>query len=179
MRARRKWLVAAALAFSAVGVFGVARLFGGAMGLPANAGDTLPRVDVSQLAAGHFMLVDSPSRRPEFERYLILRRHDGQLAAFLLYRRDGLTIMPDYQWYRFAYACHAFGPAPSPGAFPADAVIRCYDEEVPEFWRELWRWNLEGHALRPESYIPDMWGWAIAEEAGGFAVLGKPADVRR
>lgn len=179
MQARRKGLVVVALAFSLVGLLGVARLFGGAMGLPANAGETLPRVDVSQLAPGHFMLLDSPSQRPEFERYLIMRRHDGRLAAFLLYQRDGLTIMPDYQWFRFAYACRAFGPAPGPGPFSVGAVIRCYDKEVPEFWRDLWHWDLEGHALESRSYIPDMWGWAIAQEAGGLAVLVKPTGSRR
>jgi hypothetical protein len=172
MRARRKWLVAVALVFSAVGVFGVARLFGGAMGLPANAGEKLERIDVSRLQPGHFMSLKS-SRHGGWS-YLVLRLQDGSFRAFAVYLYgDGKLGVPERFWGgNAAYFCESFGPALIPGPFQPDATIECRFPAPPSSWTHR-SWDLQGRSLNREVVVEDMHKIPVHLEAGGFLVLGK------
>ena len=171
MRARRKWLVVVALAFSAVGVFGMARLFGGALGLPANAGEKLERIDVSRLQPGHFMSLKS-SRHGGWS-YLVLHMHDGRFQAFVVYLYGGEVAVPDRFWgSNTAYPCEFFGPALTPGAFQPDATIECRFPEPPSGWARR-SWDLEGRSLSRDAVVEDMHRVPVHLEAGGFLVLGK------
>ncbi|MDG9924049.1 MULTISPECIES: hypothetical protein [unclassified Pseudomonas] len=170
MRARRKWLVVAALTLSAVGVFGLARLLGGAMGLPANAGEQLERIDVSHLPPGHF--AGPPATQARSWSYLILHMHDGSFRAFAVRLEDGRVAVPERFWGgNTAYPCESFGPAPTPGAFPPDAAIECH-LPPPAGWRHR-RWDLQGRSLNREVVVEDLYEVPVHLEAGGFLVLGK------
>lgn len=170
MRARRKWLVAAALFFSAIGMCGVVRLFGGAMGLPANAGEQLERIDVSWLPPGHF--AGPPATHNGDWSYLILHMHDGGFRAFVVRLDGGRVAVPDRFWGgNTAYACESFGPASIPGAFLPDAAIECH-VPPPSGWHHR-RWDLRGKSLNSNIVVEDMYEIPVHLEAGGFLVLGK------
>ena len=171
MRARRKWLVAIALTFSAIGFFGVTRLFGGAMGLPADAGEKLERIDVSRLAPGHFLRLNS-SRHDGWS-YLVLLLHDGSFRAFVVYLDNGKVAVPDRFWGgNTAYPCESFGPALLPGAFQPDATIECRFPEPLARWTRR-SWDLQGRSLNRSAVVEDLHGIPVFLEAGGLLVLGK------
>lgn len=176
---RRKWLVRICGALALLGMLGASLPFGRALSLPANAGEHLPRIDISGLQPGEFMYVDEGSSHGSLWsrwiwRFMVVRLHDGNFELFVLNAQaeDGKVVMPDGHWWRFAYACEGFGPAERPGPFAEGAQIKCHDDDIPfAEWAELWRWNLQGHHLsRQRSLVPDMERIRFSIEAGGYLV---------
>lgn len=180
MRPTRKILISLTLGCALFGAALVGGLFTRALGLPADAGALLARVNVSELAPGHFMLVDGRHQwRGAFNQsvhdgFLILRMHDGELRAFWMVRRDGATGMPDgMRWWVSYVFCRRFGPAPALGAFKSGALIQCHDEDLSPWQREAWRWDLHGRVIAADVYAPAMERVSVDQEPGGWIVLGK------
>lgn len=152
-------------------------MFTRALGLPADAGATLDRVQLT-LAPGHFTFIDAAQRSSGYwqSSVMLIRQHDGRLSAYRLMRHADEVLMPDYRWFASAYACLQFGPAPWSGAFGEHAVIRCHDAQLPDYWRPRWNWSLSGQSLDRAIFDLDLLSVPVSEEAGGWIVLGKYPD---
>ena len=177
MCARRKLICGLAFCMALVGIGGLGGLFTRALGLPADAGATLVRVQLS-LAPGHFTFIGGGQESAGYwqSAVMLTRQHDGRLSAFQLMRHGDEILMPDYRWFASAYACRQFGPAPWPGAFAEDAVIRCHDVGLPEQWRLRWNWTLAGQSQDKALFDLDLLSVPVSEEAGGWIVFGKYPD---
>lgn len=180
MRPARKILISLTLGCALFGAALVGGLFTRALGLPADAGALLARVNVSELAPGHFMLVDGNYERRGFlnqserDGFLILRKHDGDFRVFWLMRREHAVGLPDSHWWRVFYYCQQFGPAAQPGVYDPGALIRCHDPDPQGWMLPRWSWSLDGKSTVDLAYVPDMERVEFSREPGGWLVLGKP-----
>ena len=161
---RRKLLVSLLTVTVVAGLLFVAKPFVWSLNPSANAGATLPHIDISDLEPGEYRYHNSEGRGWLEVSWLIIRNYSGEIYVYAVPRHKGKYFMPDITWFRWGGLCDEFAPEVVNGKLKENGVSRCYDEGIGEWASGEWRWSLDGKNLG--NYTSDM-------ERTRFAVEGK------
>ncbi|WHI46964.1 hypothetical protein ACJJIW_18555 [Microbulbifer sp. JMSA004] len=133
--------------------------------MPANAGEHLIRFDMGELKEKRFVIIDSGFDGYWGHSYLILKDR-GEVRVFLLLTRENSYLMPSkhHLWSASGY-CQKLQIK--------DQVISCEDEDLYDWQKEGWKWNLEGENLSKQFSSLEVVDF-VSE--GHFIAIGKSSD---
>jgi hypothetical protein len=153
---RRKWLWGTVAGLGLFGLVMVAKSFVFALAPNARADNALFDMDVSQLQAGDFRILDNGSDASGFHgRLLVLRQYDGQLRVFVVSMSRGRAWLQEGHFPQWSYLlCNELGPDIRDGKLLPDGVIRCQDVTQDELALRS-RWTYEGKSLN--SFWANLW----------------------
>ncbi|GAB2191634.1 hypothetical protein MAH1_32420 [Sessilibacter sp. MAH1] len=144
---RKKLLWSAVLIISFVGIGFLLSLFGGALNPPANAGENLPRINISALEPGGIITQDAGYEGWWNVRYIIFKNYNSEISVFVVPLREGLVDMPDLRWWRRGPKCKNFGPTIFNGKVVPNSHFKCHDPELNEWLATENVWSLDGTNL--------------------------------
>ena len=130
-----------------VGVILASIPFVGALKPPANAGEGLPHVDISDLKENEYLIYDLNDKWWRYStRYMIIRFQDNNYNIYYMSRNmDGATMLPDLRWWRPGWPCNDFRPSTTDGKITGDSVIQCFDTN--EKYRPDISWKATGEPI--------------------------------
>ena len=143
----KKLLWTGFLTTSLIGIGFLIGMFGGALNPPANAGEKLPRINVSTLKPGEILTHDAGYESRWDFRYIVYKNYDSEITVFGVPLRDGLVDMPDLKWWRWGPTCKDFGPSMSNGKVVPNSQFKCHDSELNEWFAKENVWDINGNNL--------------------------------
>ena len=131
----------------------------------------LPKIDISGLKDGDYLVQDDPKKGFFTAKYLVIRDYDSKLYVYTVPFRDGQTILPDLSWWRFGAVCDNFGPDMEGSKIKPSGLIQCQDHDRPDIQNSKeWQWSYSGN--NQGEYTSDMEVPRYAIE-GNYVILGK------
>lgn len=148
MNMRKKLLWIGMLTTLLVGVVFAMFPFVGALKPPANAGESLPSIDISEMDVGEFTLHDLNSNQGGYSsRYMIVRNSETEFFIYYMLRNDkGATMLPDLHWWRGGWPCNNFGPTIEAGKITVNSIVKCHDPDSDDYRTEM-TWKVTGEAI--------------------------------
>lgn len=144
---RRKVLVTVVILAIVMSLAMVAVPFVSAMKPPANAGETLPHIDISLMEPETYKIHKVSSGSWVDRSYLIIRKSTDEFSVYSLPTKNGEVVMPDLMWFRWGGLCKRFGPEMVEGKIEPEGLIKCHDSDLDEYFVKEWRWTFEGKKL--------------------------------
>lgn len=101
--------------------------------------------DIRELQAGQYRY-DIFSRGSAWnEKVLLIRDWDHRLYVYLVPTEDDKVPLPERWWWWGWHKCSDFRPeTDKTGFLKKGGVIKCHDEDLPEWGMELWQWSYDG-----------------------------------
>lgn len=118
----------------------------------AKAIAALPRISLSNISPGEFIILDHPAYGAMYNGYkwsiLIYRRYDGIFKVWDIPTKGQYVGLPDLHWWRPVFACLEFGPTKISGKVDESLPIKCHDTETNDNqWYMKWEWDINGVTL--------------------------------
>ncbi len=165
---RYKFLSRMTLALFVIGVIAAMYPFWASMRPNAKAYGALPRLDVSKVNHGEFLIVQMPNGFQLHSGYefqvAIYKDTNGNVNVWNVPVKNRAVAMPDIHWWRPMFPCKNFGISQD------KASIACLDPDTPEWWQKHWRWTLDGKNI--EQMVDDL-ERARGILEGDYFVFGK------
>ena len=141
-------LVIATIVLISIGVIIAAIPFIQSMNPTAQAHNNLPRVRVTGIDPGQYRLenyIPSHSSSDDWKLVaFVYKKRNGELRVWRLFSKNGAVGMPDLSWTRPMLECQEFGPTRVDGIVDETKPITCHDDNISDFWKEEWRWTIDG-----------------------------------
>ena len=141
-------LVIATIVLISIGVIIAAIPFIQSMNPSAQAQNNLPRVRVTGINPGQYRLenyIPSHSSSDDWKLVaFVYKKRNGELRVWRLFSKNGAVGMPDLSWTRPMLECQEFGPTRVDGIVDETQPITCHDDNISDFWKEEWRWTIDG-----------------------------------
>lgn len=147
MNQRKKILWTGMLSFLLVGVVLVSIPFIGSFNPPANAGEGLPHIDISELHENEYMIYDLDDKWWRYlTSFMIVRFQRNNYSIYYMSRNmDGATMLPDLRWRRPGWPCHDFRPSTINGKVTGESIIQCFDND--DEYRPGITWKETGESI--------------------------------
>lgn len=166
---RRTFLIAATCLTIFVGISFVGGVFVASMHPSARAKAALPRFSVEQLEVGTLKLLEGPDLG-DFggykNRLLAYKTPDGNLKVWFVPVKNGLIGLPDIRWWRPFHLCSNLSAVNQYNGIE----ITCLDENISDWWRSEWKWDITGKNLG--KWVDDLLP-AQGVIEGNYFVYGK------
>lgn len=148
MNMRKKLLWIGMLTTLLVGVVFAMFPFVGALKPPANAGESLPNIDISEMLVGEFTFYDLKDKQWLYStRYMIVRNSETEFFIYYMLRNDeGATMLPDVHWWKGGWPCNKFGPTIEAGKITVNSIVKCHDPDSDDYRPEI-AWKVTGEAI--------------------------------
>lgn len=144
----RTYLVTTTIGLLSIGVVAVAIPFLKSMGPTAQALNDLPRVKITGIDPGEYRLQNYIPTHGSSDGWqlqlFIYRRFNGDLKVWRLFSKNDAVGMPDLSWTRPMLECRDFGPTVVNGLVDESRPITCHDDNVSDYWKNEWRWTIDG-----------------------------------
>lgn len=139
---------------------------------PTKKPRVLPSADISQLAPGAVMSIDSDRLR-----FFLIRPLSGETYALAAPIESGEVLLPEVYWWKPLMRCKDFGVDMQNGAIGPSALFRCRDANLPEEWKTRWQWDLRGkHVAHPAGKIDNLYGVRVERDDDELVVVGLEPD---
>lgn len=144
-------LTAILVGLAVIGILGAAIPFLRSMEPSAKAIAALPRVKITGLNVGSYRSQVSSEKYADTSgwtwKVLLYRKSETTIKAWRIPTRNGAVGMPDLHWWRPFFKCEEFGPTLVNGVVDESLPIKCHDESASDFWRNEWKWDIDGKNL--------------------------------
>jgi len=166
----RSALIAVTSTFTICGMGAIIYMLGSSLNPSAGAGSTLPRIDISGMEAGSFLVHETPYASQIAARYLALKDYDANLYIYRVLSSEQGVQMPDLDWKRWGGSCLDFGPELIEGSLVPGGNITCRDGNLSDWEISEWNWTYTGENLG--KYTGNMEKLPFVVE-GDYAIIGK------
>ena len=149
--------------------------FVGSLNPPANAGEGLPNINISEMSVGEFRFHDVKDKNWRYStRYMVVRNSKIEFFIYYMLRNDeGATMLPDLHWWIGGSPCNDFGPTTELGKVTANSIIKCHDTDTVtdmDSYRPDITWKVTGEAI--DHYYDDMERIEKYTIKGKFLIIG-------
>lgn len=114
----------------------------------AEAINRLPRIKLTGIGPGDYRLLSYIPRLTDHDDWeitaFVYKKNNGELRVWRLLAKNGAVGMPDLRWLRPLVECKNFGPTVVNGVVDESKPITCHDDGVSAYWRQEWRWSIDG-----------------------------------
>jgi hypothetical protein len=139
---------------------------------PTQKPRVLPSADISKLAPGTWMSVDSDRLR-----FFVVRPLAGEPYALAAPIDNGEVLLPEVYWWKPHTRCKDFGLELRNGAVGADSLFRCRDANLPDEWSARWQWDTRGkHLPHPAGKIDNLYGVRTERDDDELVFVGLEPD---
>ena len=107
------------------------------------AKNSLLGLDIAELSGGDFWEVENDKFK-----ILIIKDWSNTIYAYAVpYNKNGEYMMPDITWHRPINTCKKFGPEIENGKLRKSGTIKCFDDDLSDWWRGEYIWSYSGENL--------------------------------
>ncbi len=114
----------------------------------------LPRIDLSDLVPGKYVIQKHPAYGNSYNGYqwgvLMYFKNDGTFKIWDVPIGNGGVGMPDMHWYRPMFSCKDFGPSLTNGLIDESMPLKCHDDDIYEWWKPHLVWDIDGKNIKGE-----------------------------
>lgn len=140
------------------------------LGPSANAGSTLPRIDISGMQNGSYQIETQRYGYDYFRDIFVLKDFDSSLYVFDVVRGEPGYIMPDLTWRRWGGFCREFRPETKDSLLVQNGTFKCHDERITEWQSNQWKWTYQGLSVNGPHADMEQLNYVIE---GNYVVVGK------
>lgn len=110
-------------------------------------------IDLFEIKEYNFEIIE---HKP-YSKVFILRTGKDKIQVFEVpYDYNTMTfLLPDLQWSNLS-GCENFGPDQIEGRIVNQGYFRCNDEQLSDWWKNRWMWDLEGKNISNDIRIDDL-----------------------
>ncbi len=133
----------------------------------------LPLADVTTLAPGRVMVVDSDSFR-----YFVIRPLVGDVHVVAAPVDEGKVRLPEVFWWKSSMNCNNFGLDTDNGVITSASRFRCRDANQPAEWQPRWQWDINGrHVPHTDGQrIDNMYRVRVERDGDELTFVGLDTD---
>jgi hypothetical protein len=105
--------------------------------------------DVSQLAAGQFLVSDTDALR-----YFVIRPVAGEIYVVAAPLEKNAIPMPEQYWWKPLIKCKDFGLVAGGTTIAPESRFACRDPGQPDEWASRWQWDVHGRHIPDSANAP-------------------------
>ena len=141
----KKALITGLVVLSLLGAILVTSILGASMQPSEKEKSARSQHYIANLKVGQYLIEPFGRDTAWNEKVLIIRDWDSSIYTYLLPTENEKFTMPDRWWGWGYYHCTDFRPEVElVGTIRKNGIIKCHDNETPEWGASLWEWSYNG-----------------------------------